>query len=65
MTDVTLTIRRLGALDGRSPEQVRPTGHNAWGQLPTATLQARLTAASFRRFNESAQSDEQLLAHGL
>jgi hypothetical protein len=31
MTDVTLTIRRLGALDGRSPERVRPTGHNACG----------------------------------
>jgi hypothetical protein len=46
MTDVTLTIRRLGALDGRSPEQVRPTDHNAWGQLPTATLQARLTESA-------------------
>jgi hypothetical protein len=28
MTDVTLTVRRLGALDGRSPERVRPTTAN-------------------------------------
>jgi hypothetical protein len=40
MTVVTLTNRRLGALDGRSPVRVRATGRNACGQLPAVTLQA-------------------------
>jgi hypothetical protein len=43
MTDVTLIIRRSGALDGPcipSPVRVHATSRSVCGQLPSATLQA-------------------------